>query len=183
MKSKLSKKFINIENTNYAINQLGEVKSFRTRTVLKPFLISDYPAVNITISGKRKTVYIHHLMAAVYLDYVAKRGLMSINHKDGNKQNNRLDNLEVITHRLNSALTYINKKRELPTGVTKTAIGIRKFKCQISYKGVNRYLGCYMTAEQAGNVYQEAAKTIMETGELPDYFLTRERYQRFIKPE
>jgi len=183
MKNKLSKKFVPIENSNYGINQFGEVKSFRTKTILKPFLISGYLAVNISISGKRKTVYVHALMAAVYLDYIAKRGLMSINHRDGCKTNPRLDNLEVITHRLNSALTFINKNRILPTGVTQTAIGIRRFKCQISYKGVNRYLGCYMTAEQASQVYQEAAKAIVETGELPDYFLTRKRYQRFIKPE
>jgi hypothetical protein len=179
----LNEEFIQLVDSDYSINELGIVKNLKTGNIIHPFLISQYPAVNISVGGKRKTAYVHHIAAFVFLEYVAKRGLMSINHIDANKQNNRLDNLEVITHRRNSALTYINKKRELPTGVTKTAIGIRRFKSQISYLGANRYLGCYMTAEEAHQVYMAASDSIVKTGHLPEYFLTRKRYERFKKPE
>lgn len=177
----LNEEFTQLKNSDYAVNELGIVKNLKTGNIIHPFLISQYPAVNISVGGKRKTCYVHHLCALVFLDYVAKRGLISINHINADKTCNRLDNLEIITHRRNSALTYINKKRELPTGVTKTAIGISRFKSQISYLGVNRYLGCYMTAEEAHQVYMEASDSIVKTGHLPQYFLTRERYERFKK--
>lgn len=182
MERKLNEEFTQLENSDYAVNELGIVKNLKTGNIIRPFLIAGYPAVNITVGGKRKTCYIHHLCALVFLNYVAKRGLMSINHIDANKQNNRLDNLEVITHRRNSALTFVHKKRELPTGVTKNPIGIRRYKAQISYMGVNRYLGAYLTAEEASAVYNEAAECIIKTGHLPEYYMTRARYDRFKKP-
>jgi hypothetical protein len=183
MKKQLSENFIQLENSDYAINQLGVVKNLKTGNIIHPFLISGYPAVNITVNGKRKTTYVHHIMAAMFLNYVAKRGLMSINHINADKTCNRLDNLEVITHRRNSALTFINKNRELPTGVTLNPTGVRRYKAQISYQGINRYLGAYMTAEEASQVYQEASDCIVKTGHLPDYFMNRKRYDRFKKSE
>jgi len=183
MEKKLSKKFIQIPESNYTINEYAEVRNLKTRIILKPFLISNYPAVNISAKEKRKTVYVHHLMSIVFLDHIPKRGLITVNHIDQNKQNNRLDNLEIITHRRNSALTYISRNRELPTGVTKTAIGIKRYKAQISYLGINRYLGSYLTVEEASEVYIAASDAIIKIGHLPEYFLTRERYERFKKPE
>ena len=178
MEKQLNAEFIQLENSDYAINEYAVLKNLKTGNIINPFLISQYPAANITVEGKRKTVYLHHVMALVFLDYVAKRGLMSINHIDQNKQNNRLDNLEVISHRRNSALTFIHKKRKLPTGVVENPIGIRRFKAQISYLGKNRYLGCYMTPEEASEVYQAASDTILKTGHLPEHFMTRKRYER-----
>jgi hypothetical protein len=183
MERKPNEEFTQIENSDYSVNELGVVKNLKTGNIINPFLISQYPAVNITIDGKRKTSYVHHLMALVFLDYVAKRGLMSINHIDANKQNNRLDNLEVITHRRNSALTFVHKKRKLPTGVVENPIGVRKFKAQISYLGINRYLGAYMTAEEASQVYQDASDAIVKTGHLPEHFLNRKKYDRYKRED
>jgi hypothetical protein len=183
METQLSKEFVPIEGSNYGVNQFGEVKNFRTQNVLKPFLVSGYSAVNISVNGKRKVAYIHHLVSIAFLDYTPTRGLMSINHRDADKTNPRLDNLEVISHRRNSALTFINKNRELPTGVSLTPIGKRRYKCQISYLGVNRYLGSYLTAQEASEVYNAAAECIVNTGQLPDYYMNRERYDRFKKLE
>jgi len=179
----LNEEFTQLENSDYAVNELGIVKNLKTGNIIHPFLISNYPAINLSINGQRKTMYCHHLMSIVYLDHIPKRGLITVNHIDANKENNRLDNLEVISHRRNSALTYINKKRELPTGVVQTTVGVRRFKSQISYLGINRYLGCYMTAQEAHDVYMEASDAIVKTGHLPQYFLTRERYQRFKKDQ
>jgi hypothetical protein len=181
MAHKLSKKFVPIPDTNYTINEYGEVRNIRSKIILNPFFISGYAAVNISVNGKRKTVYLHHLVALVFLDYTAKRGLISINHIDGNKKSPRLDNIEIITHRLNSTLTHTSRDRYLPTGVTLTPIGKRRYKCQISYLGKNRYLGTFYTAEEASATYQEAVQLITKTGVLPDYFFTKQRYERFKK--
>jgi hypothetical protein len=183
MEKELNQEFTQLQNSDYAVNELGIVKNLKTGNIIHPFFIGGYSAVNITVNGKRKTAYVHHIMAEVFLGYIAKRGLMSINHINGCKNEPRLDNLEVITHRRNSALTFINKNRELPTGVTKNPIGIRRYKAQISYLGKNRYLGAYLTAEEASEVYEAAAECIIKTGKLPDYYMTRERYDRFKKPE
>jgi hypothetical protein len=183
MKNKLSKEFSPIPNSNYSINEYGEVINNRNKIILNPFFISEYSAVNISVNGKRKTCYLHHLVALVFLDYTAKRGLMSLNHIDGNKRNPRLDNIELITHRLNSTLTHTSRNRLLPTGVTLNPIGKRRYKAQLSYLGKNRYLGMFHTAEEASAVYQEAVQFIIKTGVLPDYFFTRQRYERFKKPE
>jgi len=179
MDRELSREFTQIPDTTYLINEYGEVKHEYKGKVLKTFLISDYPAVNINVNGKRKTMYVHHLCALVFLGHVAKRGLITINHIDHDKTNNRLDNLEIISHRRNSALAYIHKKRELPTGVVKTELGRRKYKTQISYLGMNTYLGSYFTPEEAHAVYMEASDCIMQTGKLPERFMNRERYQRY----
>jgi len=181
MSKELNEEFIQLENSDYAINELGIVKNLKTGNIIRPFLISNYPAVNISVNGKRKTVYVHHICALVFLNYVAKRGLITINHIDQNKQNNRLDNLEIITHRRNSALTYIHRNRELPTGVTKNPIGIRLFKAQINHRGVNNYLGCYMTAQEASQAYQEASDGIIKTGEIPESLKNKKRYGRYKK--
>lgn len=183
MNRELSREFVPIEGSNYGINEYGEVKNFNTKTILKTFLISNYPAINITLNGKRKTMYCHHIMAATFLNHIAKRGLITINHIDHDKTNNRLDNLEIISHRRNSALAYIHKNRELPTGVVKTEIGKRRYKTQISYLGVNNYLGCYYTAEEAHAVYMEASDCIMKTGKLPERFMNRTRYERYKKSQ
>lgn len=181
MEKQLSEDFVQLENSDYAINELGVVKNLHTGNIIRPFFIGGYSAVNITVDGKRKTRYVHHLVCKVFLNYVAKRGLMSIHHIDGCKNNPRLDNLQVITHRRNSAFTFIHKNRDLPTGVTLNPTGKRRYKCQISYQGVNRYLGVYMTAQEASQVYQDASDCIVKTGHLPEHFMNRKRYDRFNK--
>jgi len=175
----LNEEFIQLENSDYAVNELGQVKNLRTGIILKQFLISDYPAVNISYNKKRKTVYTHHLMSIVYLNHIPKRGIMSINHIDQDKTNNRLDNLEIISHRRNTALCFIHRNRTMPTGVTKTETGVKQYKAQINYRGVNNYLGCYMTADEAHAVYVEASDSIIKTGQLPERFANREKYKRF----
>lgn len=182
MNEQLNEEFTQLEHSDYAINELGVVKNLHTGNIIHPFLISGYPAVNIKVNGKRKVAYVHHLMSLTFLNHIAKRGMITVNHIDQNKQNNRLDNLEVISHRRNSALTYTSRNRELPTGVCKTPIGVRRYKAQINHRAVNIYLGCYLTPEEASAVYQEAADCILKTGELPERFTGRKKYDRYKKP-
>lgn len=163
----LNPEFVQIKDSNYAVNRLGQVKNLKTENILQTFLISDYPAVNIYMDKKRKTVYVHHLVALIFLDYEAKRGLQSINHIDQNKENNRLDNLEIISHRRNTALAY-EGRRDLPTGVCRNQAGRRRYKAQINYMGIPRYLGSFFTPEEAHEAYKAASDLIEKENRLPE---------------
>ena len=67
---------------------------------------STYDRVSISENGKKKRYHVHVLMAITFLDLaLACHGVgsdsLQVDHKDGNKRNNSLENLEVVTKREN----------------------------------------------------------------------------------
>lgn len=55
---------------------------------------------NLSVKGKVHTVFVHNVVAEIFLPNFNK--LPIVNHKDGNKQNNSVDNLEWCTAKYNS---------------------------------------------------------------------------------
>lgn len=67
---------------------------------------STYDRVSISENGKKKRYHVHVLMALTFLNLdLARHGVgsdsLQVDHKDGNKRNNSLGNLEVVTKREN----------------------------------------------------------------------------------
>jgi hypothetical protein len=84
------------------ISNLGRVKTFRFK---EPSIMRDYANTNwyryfqFTIDNKRHTFTTHK---AVTLCFLGERTeWLEVNHIDGNKGNNKLDNLEYVTHHEN----------------------------------------------------------------------------------
>lgn len=98
-----SKDRIIIEKTNDIQNWKGQM--------LKPFDNgSGYLTVHIRKNGKRYVKYVHRLVAEAFIGDTTN---YDINHKDFNRKNNRLDNLEITTRKENinysiKAGKYIN---------------------------------------------------------------------------
>jgi hypothetical protein len=85
-----------------------------------------------------------------------------IDHKNEIKSDNRINNLEDVTHRENVSRSHLNKKKGgLPIGVCLEK-GSRKkpFKARISLYGKDRHLGSFATAEEASIAYQKALAEI-----------------------
>ena len=61
-----------------------------------------------TIDGKRKTLYVHKLVAQIFIDN--PRGLTEVNHMDENKHNNNVANLVWCTHEENCQYGTRNKR-------------------------------------------------------------------------
>lgn len=89
-----------IEGYNYHITSNGDVFSYHCNKLLKPRLNKGYFYVNLSNNGKMKTFKIHRLVAESFLPNHSN--LPIVNHKDGNKQNNHVDNLEWCTHSENT---------------------------------------------------------------------------------
>lgn len=86
------------EASNYEVSNLGNVRNITTKKILKGRLSkSGYYQVSVKIdaTGKFCNRYIHRLVASYWIDNPENK--KEVNHKDGNKLNNILDNLEWVT--------------------------------------------------------------------------------------
>jgi hypothetical protein len=83
----------------YLISDYGNVYSHKTNKILKVGKGKWYPSVTLMYKGKRCQFYVHVLVAKYFIGS-CPRG-KEVNHKDLNKGNNRVDNLEYKTHKKN----------------------------------------------------------------------------------
>lgn len=89
---------------NYYIDELGNV--YKNNIKLKP---SDngvgYLNIKLKKDGYRKHYYVHRLVWETF-NGVVPQGY-EINHKDHNKYNNELSNLEIVTHSENLHKSFL----------------------------------------------------------------------------
>lgn len=76
----------------YEASNIGNIRS--SRQILTPSLsTSGYKHVCLSINKKPKTQYVHRLVVEAFLPTPNSKNLI-VNHKDKNKLNNNVDNLE-----------------------------------------------------------------------------------------
>lgn len=76
----------------YAVTSCGKVWSYRKKKFLSPGLRRGYKSVVLCNSEGKKNYVIHRLVAEAYLPN--PDNLPQVNHKDENKLNNNINNLE-----------------------------------------------------------------------------------------
>lgn len=84
-------------NGKYQVSNEGQVRSLTS--LLSSYKRSGYLCVTMTIEKKRKPQYVHRLVAEAFLPN--PEGLPFVNHKDEDKLNPHVDNLEWCTHEYN----------------------------------------------------------------------------------
>lgn len=86
---------------NYEVSDLGRVRNKKTGKVLKPKISnSGYEYISLYKKGKETKKYIHRLMLENFKPCDNMNNLV-VNHKDENKQNNIISNLEWLTQKEN----------------------------------------------------------------------------------
>lgn len=88
------------QNTNYCVNERGEVLSLRKNKVLSPKRNWDgYLRVQLWEHNSCKYISIHRLVAEEFIPNPMNKPF--VNHIDGDKTNNSVDNLEWCTQQEN----------------------------------------------------------------------------------
>lgn len=86
------------QNENYSINELGEVRNDLTGKLKKPYVNvgNGYMTVDLWWENKPVKLTIHRLLAEAFIPN--PDGKPTVDHKDGNRLNNSLQNLRWATY-------------------------------------------------------------------------------------
>lgn len=97
--------------TTYQISEDGRVYNTKTKRFLKGTLDKDgYVKIHISCPEIKinKILFLHRMVAETYIPNDNKEK-NQVNHRDGNKQNNAIGNLEWVTNKENSLHAWENK--------------------------------------------------------------------------
>jgi len=101
----------------YLISNYGQVKNLLTGKTLKQQCTTQgYKQVSFKINGKRKTKLVHRLVLETFLR-IPQYKYLEVNHINGNKNDNSLNNLEWMTREENLQHARDNNLFKKPIGI------------------------------------------------------------------
>ena len=178
----------------YQVSNLGNVRSIdrviknrKAEYLLKgkdiKFLINGggyngYFDVVLSKEGVQKRYRVHQLVAMAFLNHEPNGFKKVVNHKNFDKLDNRLENLEIISARENCNKKHL-KSTSIYTGVSWEK-NTNKWKSIITIKSQLIYLGRYEDEIQASEIYELAVKLVDKYNGIPKDFreLVKKEYEQ-----
>ena len=137
----------------YKVSNFGRVKNVKTQTIkVATKCKNGYLYIDLYKNNERVKRTVHRIVAETFLDN--KNGFTDINHIDGNKLNNNVDNLEFCDRSHNLKEAYRLKLRKK----VKSMLNKKDYLCPNSKK-VNQY-------DINGNFIREWGSTMQIEREL-----------------
>lgn len=178
---------------HYQVSSFGRVKSLKRtvpfrnghrnieESILKGSANSDgYLNFGLYLDGRKKTAKCARLVAVAFLNHTPCGHKLVIDHIDGDKLNNRVDNLEIVTNRENSSTCYRSDRDELSSKYVGVywSERLQKWIAEIQVNREKNHLGCFSIELDAHNAYQEALLNL----DNPEYFeLIKPKYSSKYK--
>ena len=98
----MNEKFVLLPFDNkYAVSEKGDIINVRSGRTLHTVMNHGYVRVQLSVNGVRKNYPVHRLVARAFIPNPDNKPY--VNHKDGNKANNCVSNLEWVTAKENDA--------------------------------------------------------------------------------
>jgi len=155
-----------IDGYDYSVNNFGVVINNITKNKITP--ITDkygYHRIRLFNNKKRKDFRVHQLVAMAFLNHKIDGFKIVVNHINGIKNDNRVENLELVTQRENASNCFrINNNV-----FTSEFIGVswnkkeNKWQSKIKYNGKQIHLGFFNDEIEAKKMYETALNNIINS--------------------
>jgi len=152
----------------YEVSNFGNVRSYKTGKILKQGIThKGYPCVSISRKQKTYLKTVHRILAVVFLSATDEH---VVNHKDKNKTNNRLDNLELVSTRENVTHYF---GRAMP-GAFRLK-GSDRWSARATYQGKGLYIGTFKTQREAYDAYCAALEELGLSNKYAEVYTGQEK--------
>ena len=134
----------------YLVNSDGQIYSLRRKKILKPYVSDNgYLKVGLYDKNSKMTIkYVHIIVAETFLE---KNGdNLVVNHKDLDKANPKLENLEFVTQKENIYHSYINGRQKRRKG-NENKLSKKVSQFDLSYNFIKLW-DCVMDIERELNI-------------------------------
>jgi hypothetical protein len=148
------------EYENYSVSINGEVRNDKTERILKQKNHKGYYRVGLCKNGKQKQHSVHRLVALAFI--ALEPGKDFVDHHDGERTNNSLENLRWCNLKENQHNRTMSKNNT--SGFKGVRFDRGKWRAQIWIDGKTIYLGRFEKIEEAAAV--RAARANQEFGEF-----------------
>lgn len=151
----------------YMVSTMGRVYSIQRKIIMRQKNDGGYRAVGLSLgSDKKRTIKVHKLVALTFIPL--SEGRDKINHKDGHKDNNNVDNLEWTTQKENAQHAI-------------DVLGVpRKGICVIQYDKLGNILGKFASIKDAASAVGSKADSF---NSLPKRFTWKKEQEVVLDPE
>lgn len=89
---------------HYEVSNLGNIRRKKSKRLRRIDYATIYPTILLSVEGKHKTFRVHRIVANAFLP--KEDGKTHVNHINGDKQDNRFENLEWVTQAENNLHSY-----------------------------------------------------------------------------
>lgn len=151
----------------YMVSNMGRVKSLiRGENILNKLISgkfgNQYHAVFLYFNNGRKFCKVHKLVMLAFIG----ESKLHVDHVNGNKLDNRLENLRYCTVRENLSFDNRKYKKHLASKYVGVSIATgsrkRKWRSRIEINGKTKVLGYFEFEKDASEAYQNALKNLVE---------------------
>jgi hypothetical protein len=171
MEKEIWKDIPNYENY-YQASNFGKIRSkdriiassygstqYRNGRILKCKPSSDgYVRVVLSVEGVHSYYTVHKLIAVTFLSMDYNQNGMDVDHVNGNKSDNRVSNLEVVTRRENTSRGF--KRKGTKSGETGVWAARGKWSANIRRNGERINIGVFDSKEEAIKYYNMAVSSV-----------------------
>lgn len=161
----------------YQVSNLGNVKSldrlvkFRNKLfVRKGSLLKQsldrygYSHLVLCVNATKKPCTVHVLVAMSFMNFTPIGRKLVIDHINGNKSDNRVENLRIVTQRENTTTCFVRKSKKNSSehvGVTWSKSS-KKWMARIKVNGKSKYIGSFESEQEASDSYQDELKKVIQ---------------------
>lgn len=123
-----------------------------------------YRQTTLRISGAGKTFKFSQIVAMAFLGHEPKGHTLVVDHINGDRSDNGVENLRIVSHRANISACF----RSDEDSFSSEYVGVNwdkklsKWRSQIYHNGISTFLGLYDTELKASNAYQAALSKIKD---------------------
>ena len=137
----------NVRKVAHVSYYLGGFIGYHESRVIEPYFSNGY----LHVCFERFNISVHTLVAITFLNHKPCGNKLVVDHINAISTDNRLKNLQVISHRENCSKDKKGKSKYTGVGIDNDS-----FKAQIRISGKVVHLGCFKDEENAANMYKMA---------------------------